>query len=227
MIRVMSTTKSPRATAHRSRREEYSEATRAALVDSAIDMFALRGYAGTSLDAVASAARVTKGALYHHFPGGKKELFGAAFHELERQVHERLVAVAATEDATPWESARAALREFLDICLEPAYRRVVWQEGPHVMGFGDWWDCEEQYSLGLIGEMLGKLMDGGYLERLPIDPLARTLSGALSGAATAMSVADDPERVRAEFEQVIARLLDGLRPRDPSAARAAAVGWRD
>jgi len=67
----------------------------------------------------------------------------------------------------------------------------------------------------MIAAMLGKLMDAGQIERLPIDPLARTLSGALAGAATAMSVAPDPERVRAEFEQVIARLLEGLRPKMP------------
>jgi AcrR family transcriptional regulator len=177
-------------------------------------MFAERGYAATSLDTIAASARVTKGALYHHFPGGKKELFGAALHEIERQVHERLLTVAAEAGGTVWDAARAALRVFLDICLEPAYRRVVWQEGPHVLGFGEWWECEEQYSLGLIGAMLGKLMDAGYLERLPIDPLARTLSGALAGAATAMSVAEDPQLVRTEFEQVIFRVLEGLRPRD-------------
>jgi len=212
MIRVMSTTKSRRAPARRSRREEYSETTRAALVTSAIEMFAESGYADTSLDAIASAARVTKGALYHHFPGGKKALFTAAFDEIERQVHERLMSAAAAEAGSPWDAARAGLRAFLDICLEPTYRRVVWQEGPHVMGFGAWWECEERYSLRLIGGMLGKLMDAGAIERLPIDPLARTLSGGLAGAATAMSIAEDPQRVRAEFELVIARLLQGLRP---------------
>jgi AcrR family transcriptional regulator len=215
MIRIMSTTKSRRPMARRSRREEYSETTRAALVTSAIEMFAERGYADTALDAIASSARVTKGALYHHFPGGKKALFIAAFDEIERQVHERLMAVAAAQGGSPWDSARAGLRGFLDICLEPVYRRVVWQEGPHVMGFGPWWECEERYSLGMIAAMLGKLMDAGQIERLPIDPLARTLSGALAGAATAMSVAADPQRVRAEFEQVIARLLEGLRLKIP------------
>jgi hypothetical protein len=50
------------------------------------------------------------------------------------------------------------------------------------------------------------------IEQLPVEPLARTVSGALVGAATAMSVADDPVRVRAEFELVIARVLRGLRP---------------
>src|SRR2546426_897346 len=63
----------------RSRRLEYSERTRKALVDSAVKLFTDKGYAGTSLDEIARRARVTKGALYHHF-GGKQELFEAAEH---------------------------------------------------------------------------------------------------------------------------------------------------
>lgn len=212
MIRVMSTTKSRRTTDRRSRREEYSESTRAALVTSAIELFTERGYAETSLDAIASAARVTKGALYHHFPGGKKALFSAAFDQIEEDVHVRLIQVARAEADSPWEAGLASLRAFLDFCQEPTYRRIVWQEAPHVMGFGAWWECEERYSLGLIAAMLEKLMEAGQIERLPIDPLARTVSGAMAAAATAMSVAVDPQRVRAEFEQVITRLLGGLRP---------------
>jgi AcrR family transcriptional regulator len=212
MMPVMSTVKSRRAPAQRSRREEYSESTRAALVDSAIELFAENGYAETSVDAVASAARVTKGALYHHFPGGKKALFSAAFDQIEQDAHDRLIAEMVAAAGTPWDAARAALRAFLDMCLEPVYRRIVWQEGPHVLGFGAWWKCEERYSLSLLAATLEKLMDAGQIERLPIDPLARTLSGALAGAANAMVVAPDPQQVRAEFELVIARLLEGLRP---------------
>src|SRR3989442_3448107 len=66
----------------RSRRADYSESTRQALVDSAVEMFAKRGYAATSLDAIAKRARVTKGALYHHF-SGKQALFEAAFEAVE------------------------------------------------------------------------------------------------------------------------------------------------
>lgn len=223
MMRVMSTTRS-RPPARRSRREEYSESTRAALVASAMELFAESGYAETSLDVIASAARVTKGALYHHFPGGKKALFTACFNQLEEEVHERLVAQAALTDGTPWECARSSLRTFLDICLEPTYRRIVWQEGPHVMGFGEWWECEERHALGLIRSMLGELMAGGDIQELPLEPLARTISGALAGAATAIGLAHDPEAVRADFELVVARLLFGLRPSDTPVPGAAAAG---
>jgi AcrR family transcriptional regulator len=216
MMCVMSTATSRRDPVRRSRREEYSESTRAALVASALTLFAESGYAETSLDAIASAARVTKGALYHHFPGGKKALFVACFNQVEDEVHDRLVEQAKETGGTSWESARGSLHTFLDMCLEPTYRRIVWQEGPHVMGFGEWWECEERHGLGLIRAMLQKLIDNGDIEPLPLEPLARTISGALAGAATAIGLAEDPEVVRAEFEQVVARLLFGLRP--PGAA---------
>jgi AcrR family transcriptional regulator len=60
----------------KSRREMYSEATRAALLDEATALFAERGYAGTSLEDVASASQVTRGAVYHHF-ASKQALFEA------------------------------------------------------------------------------------------------------------------------------------------------------
>ena len=74
--------KDTRELSRMSRRQEYSSSTRKALVKSAADLFAERGYAGTSLDEVVSAARVTKGALYHHF-AGKLALFQAVFDQCE------------------------------------------------------------------------------------------------------------------------------------------------
>src|SRR5215471_15831561 len=66
----------------KSRRELYSEATRAALLDEATRLFAAHGYAGTSLEDVASASQVTRGAVYHHFEG-KQALFEAVLDAQE------------------------------------------------------------------------------------------------------------------------------------------------
>lgn len=43
------------------------EATRAALIQSALSLFGERGFSGTSIREVTSGAGVTKGAFYHHF----------------------------------------------------------------------------------------------------------------------------------------------------------------
>jgi hypothetical protein len=55
-------------------RSEHVEATRRAVLASARSLFGGDGYAQTSLDEIAAAARVTKGAVYHHF-ASKKALF--------------------------------------------------------------------------------------------------------------------------------------------------------
>src|SRR4051794_27040658 len=95
----------------KSRREEYSAATRKALLDSATALFAARGYARTSLDDIAAGARVTKGALYGHFES-KQALFRAVLHELEATTT-REVRRAVDAAATPWDGARAGLDAFL------------------------------------------------------------------------------------------------------------------
>lgn len=56
---------------------EAAAATRAALLDAVLVVVARQGYTATRLEDVAAQARVTRGALYHHFRG-KAELFAAA-----------------------------------------------------------------------------------------------------------------------------------------------------
>ena len=71
----------------RTRREEYAEATYEALLESAAECFLESGWAATSLDAVAKRARVTKGAIYHHF--NSKE---SIIEELLREYVDELLA---------------------------------------------------------------------------------------------------------------------------------------
>jgi AcrR family transcriptional regulator len=54
--------------------------TREALLDSALVVFAERGFAAAQLEDIARRAEVTRGALYHHFTG-KADLFQATLDE--------------------------------------------------------------------------------------------------------------------------------------------------
>src|SRR5438034_34936 len=51
----------------RTRREEYTEATRRALLAAGRDAFASEGYQAAGIEAISRAARVTRGAFYQHF----------------------------------------------------------------------------------------------------------------------------------------------------------------
>ena len=49
-------------------------ATKELLIDKLMAEFAHRGFEGTTLNHLASAAGLSKASLYHHFPGGKLEM---------------------------------------------------------------------------------------------------------------------------------------------------------
>src|SRR5436309_1603747 len=93
-------------------REEHAEATRKALLGAARRLFARKGFADTSLDEVAEVARVTKGAVYHHFKN-KRELFRSVYEELaaevDTRIRERLA--PATE---PLARAQLGIEAFLE-----------------------------------------------------------------------------------------------------------------
>ncbi len=80
------TTTTPTSTTPSSDRRS---ATRAKLLDAALDVFAEKGLHGASVDDLAAAAGFTKGALYSNF-ATKEELFGAVIDE---QGHRMIAAV--------------------------------------------------------------------------------------------------------------------------------------
>ena len=80
------------------RTKEDAELTRQALLKAAIKVFSQQGYAATRLDDIAEAARVTRGAVYHHF-GGKAELF-AEIIDNAGQTGDRAIQRAIQEGGT-------------------------------------------------------------------------------------------------------------------------------
>lgn len=197
----------------KTRREMYADATRTALLDEATVLFAERGYAGTALEDVAAASRVTRGAVYHHF-AGKTALFEAVLDRMELEAVQRVVEAAAGA-TDPWDAAMLALDEFLDQCCDPVYGRVVWQEGPAALGWKLWQQCEQKYAYGLIDGFINGLMDAGYMERKAVETTIWFCFQMLGAAGLALADAADSEkrRIRDECADVIRRMLLGLRTR--------------
>jgi AcrR family transcriptional regulator len=194
-----------------SRREQYSQATRTALLAAATRRFAERGFAGTALEEIAADIQATRGAVYHHF-AGKTALFEAVFEQLETAAINRATA-AASSATSPRDAAFAALDAFLDDCCDPVYGKVVWHEAPLALGWHRWRECEEKFAYGLVEQLIGALMDSGELERQPLETLTRIAFSMLSAAGLALSETPGPDkpRVRAEYGAVIRRLISGLR----------------
>ena len=194
----------------KSRRELYSEATRAALLDEATTLFAERGYAGTSLEDVASASRVTRGAVYHHF-ASKQALFEAVLDLQEERATTEIVAAAGA--ANPWDAAMLALDAYLTHCCDPVYGRLVWLEGPAALGWHRWRECEKKYSYGLVEQFIRDLIEGGYVDGRAFDSLVQFSFWMLGGAGLAVAEAapEDKPRVRDEWRYLIGQAISSLR----------------
>jgi AcrR family transcriptional regulator len=195
----------------KSRREQYSEATRAALLAAACRRFASSGFAGTALEDVAADVQATRGAVYHHF-ASKTALFQAVYDELETGMIAKLNVVMAAA-ATPGEAARAVLNAFLDHACDPVYGRIVWLEAPLALGWQHWRECERHYGYGLIEQIAKNLIASGEFGPLPLDPTIRVIFHAIGAAGMALAEAreQDKPRVKAEYAEVLSRLLGGIR----------------
>jgi AcrR family transcriptional regulator len=203
----------PLVTQGKSRREEYSAATRRALLDSATALFAERGYARTSLDEIAVAARVTKGALYGHF-ASKQALFRAVLHELEEATSQDVERAIAAE-ATPWEGAVAGLDAFLRACCDTVYGRVVMREGPVALPYAEWAAAEELHSYRIVVHMLKMLVDAGEIDPLPLEPAARIVHSIIGAAAMLIAGAEPADQPRAfeDARAVVLGLAEGIHRR--------------
>lgn len=194
-----------------SRRQQYSAATRRALLGAAGQLFALRGYAATSLDAIVAEAKVTKGALYHHF-SGKQGIFEAVLADIEEQAAKRVTkALKGAQD--PWEQARAGLSAFLDVVREPAYSRVVVHEAPNVLGYDRMRDHEGSSAFAVVRRIVGSLTSGDELnlDAGMQDTLSRIFYGALAAAGDTITASDDPGEASQRVDAAFGMLLDGMR----------------
>ena len=196
----------------KSRREEAVDATRAALLDSALRLFTERGFAATSVDDVARDARVTKGALYHHFKGGKLALFEAVFEEVDLRLAER-IAAAVPPGAGAWELVEAGLDAYLEACSDEVVRRIMFQEGPVALGYARWRELDGCSSRELLSGALQALLDEDLIRPQPMELLTRLLFTTLGEAGHSVAEAEDEQLARAEARRLLTDLLEGLRVR--------------
>lgn len=93
------------------RTKEEAAVTRATILKAALAVFSVKGYASATLDDVAKAAKVTRGAIYWHFKS-KSDLYNTLTQELSAR-GESVVQQAISEGGTLIEILR---RVFVRLC---------------------------------------------------------------------------------------------------------------
>ena len=171
-------------------------------------IFAKKGYTAANTNELVQRARVTKGALYHHF-ANKRELYRSVVEDMEQELVERIEAAGAGR--APWERLLAMCRAYLDACRDPALARMLVLEAPVVLGWKTWCDLEQKYEVAAFARCLEEAnRDAGAL-REPAETLAQVILGALTTGARVIATAADPEAARGEVQKTIDRLIAGLR----------------
>lgn len=192
-----------------SRLAAKSQASIEALLAVARATFGRLGYAGVSLEGVAAEARMTKGAVYHHF-GSKEALFEAVF----RVEHRRMISLVAAKSgsADPLDAIVRGARAYLQAILDPVARRILLQDGPAVLGWERWRRCEEPGFQQLLEGSLTAAAKRGMLRRgLRPANTAVLLLGAMTEGALTVAHSATPKAAARRIADELALHVAGLR----------------
>jgi AcrR family transcriptional regulator len=184
------------------------DATRAALIQAARELFGAQGYVETSNDEIVARAGVTKGALYHHFKG-KEDLFRVVFEQVQHEVTDQAVAEFLQPDS--WEALVQGCALWIDAHLDPSVRRIVLFDPRAVLGWEIVREIENRFGVVALRGALRKAMHAGVLEQRPLRPLALLLLGALREGCLYVADAENSDEARSNVISLITDILGAFR----------------
>ena len=190
------------------KRAAQGRATRDQLIEVATRLFAEHGYEGTSIEAVLSAAGVSRGALYHHF-AGKEALFEAVVSAVSEQVTVELTE-AVQGCADPLDAMRTAAVAWIGLAADPVIQRVVLVDAPSVLGWDRWRAMDDGRTLGAMRAMLQAISDSGRLPAELVGPFSHMILAALDEIVMVIARAPDSTAAVAEGRMAVQALLDRL-----------------
>lgn len=194
---------------------QESEQKGALILDAAVQVFTRHGYAGTSMDKIATTAKVSKPTLYTRF-GSKEDLLKAAIeHVLESRFPAHPAAKIAAE---PVEGLQNLIAAILKASTDPLYlgmfRLFLTEAGTFPEVFDAFFKSMMEGTQQLVAD---------YIARNPAlhSPLAspeQTAATILALVGNVVMVASTrrsaaPERAEDEAERIVQTVLYGLLPR--------------
>src|ERR1700748_1583685 len=181
------------------------EATRSPLIAIATRLFAERGYEDTSIEAVLREAGVSRGSLYHHFPG-KEALFEAVAEDVETSVGGETLAAARG----PVPARRAGSLAWIRLAGDPVVRRILLIDAPSVLGWERGRAMEEHHALGGIRGGPQAIGREGKMRPELAGTLANVLLASVNEVALIVARADDKEAAMKTGADTIDELLRRL-----------------
>jgi AcrR family transcriptional regulator len=190
---------------------ERRAATTEAILKAGRRLFGEQGFAATTMDDIAEAARVAKGAVYHHF-ATKEAVFEAVFDQVSHDLVLEIDRAARTERDI-LAAMVAGTQHYFAACAKGPTGQIILRDGPAVLGWERWREIDARHFGGKIPRALAAAMDAGLIARQPVEPLARLLLGAVTEAAVACASRADVLKAGGEYSRAFKSLLEALRLR--------------
>ena len=188
--------------------EELSAHTRKLLVSAGRELFGKRGFATVSTEALGERARLTRGALHHHF-GDKAGLFAAVVDDLLSELMASLAAETMRDLTDHDQELEKGVEVLLELFQRTEVRQILLRDAPTVLGWHGFNAALERGGLlGLIRHALEHWVEAGRIEPERVEASSRILLGASIQAALALA---DSEPATGELEPYRAQLLRVVR----------------
>jgi AcrR family transcriptional regulator len=191
-------------------RSQHAEATRRAVLAAARSLFGKKGYAQTSVDEIADAARVTKGAVYHHF-AGKEALFRAVLAEVEVEADAR-AAGAGDPEGPPIDQIVARVNAYLDAALDEEMQRIALIDAPAVLGLEPEGSVDQHPGHVDLRSFIAASTARGQIIDLDPDLLTHLIRGLVWLSGLQIAHASDPDVTRSALGEALDAMIRGLAP---------------
>lgn len=188
---------------------ERRAATIEAILAAARRLFGTQGFAATTMDGIAGAAGIAKGAVYHHFKT-KEAVFEAVFDQVSRDLVIEIDGAARAEKDVLAAMVAGTQHYFAATAKGPT-GRIILRDGPAVLGWERWREIDAKHFGGKLPRALSIAMESGLVAKQPVEPLARLLLGAVTEAAVACAGRADIARAGTEYARAFKSLVEALR----------------
>ena len=188
------------------RRLPRGQETRERILAEALRLFGSRGYTNVSVEEIAEAAGVTKGAVYHWF--ADKDDLG---RELQHDLYQRLSATSMRA-FEPHRDALANMRwmfeAYVDALDSFEDARFFLRDAWVIPALDEAGRRDHEDGIELVRGVVARAIERGEIVPLDPDALARVLMGAWAEANLHVLRTGD----RAATVAVVERFLESLRP---------------
>lgn len=185
--------------------EERTRQTRSALIVAARSLFLEKGFADTSTPEIVRAAKVTRGALYHHFDD-KIDLFRSVIQAEAEAVAGEIKANTSTEMA-PLEAMIEGAEAYFDAMSAAGRAQLMLIDGPAILGHADMGAIDRQTGGEELRQGLAFLWGKKESDAL-ISATADLLSAMFDRAALAIATGADPTPYRSALTTLLKRMAD-------------------